>query len=97
MKNQLVIYQLNESIAYCEAKGLSLCFGAYAEHCAGEEIMEIGFNPNSGYVYIALESGVSICSMLGRSVEYLVISFMDGEESFFDSYEEAMDFYGKTI
>lgn len=79
-------------IAYCEAEGLSLCFSAYAEFSAGEYILEIGFNSNSGYVYIALENGISICSMLGRSVEYLVADWNTGEEHFFDSYHEAETF-----
>ncbi|MGL4791352.1 MAG: hypothetical protein ACRCW1_08090 [Anaerotignaceae bacterium] len=80
------------SVAYCEAQGLALCFSAYAEHSAGEDILEIGFNSNSGYVYIALENGISICSMLGRSVEYLVSDWNTGEEHFFDSYHEAETF-----
>ena len=90
----MTIHNLKESIAYCEARGLSNCFDAYAENCAGEQIIEggIGFNPNSGYVYIALENGISICSMLGRDAQYLVTNFEDGEESFFDSYEEAEEF-----
>lgn len=79
-------------VAYCEAQGLSLCFSAYAEHSASEDILEIGFNSNSGYVYIALENGISICSMLGRSVEYLVSDWNTGEEHFFDSYHEAETF-----
>jgi len=44
--------------AYCEAMGLSNVFKAYAEECSREDIMEVGFNPNSGYVYIALENGI---------------------------------------
>ena len=91
-QTQLTINGLNESIAYCEAMGLSKCFEAYAS--IGGDIIEdgIGFNPNSGYVYIALENGISICSMLGRDVEYLVTDFNDGEEHFFDTYEEAESF-----
>ena len=88
--NQLTIYGLNESIAYCEAMGLAKCFEAYAENCAGEDIFEIGFNPNSGYTYIALEcSSITIGSMLGRAVEYMVTDFDSGEEFFFDTYQEA--------
>jgi hypothetical protein len=82
------IYNL-ENPAYCEAMGISKVFAAYAENCAGEDIMEVGFNPNSGYVYIALENGVQICSVLGRDVEYLTIDFETGEETFHDQYEEA--------
>ena len=82
---------LAPSIAYCEAKGLSLCFEAYANNCSGELINEIGFNADSGYVYIYLENGVSICSCMGQSVEYLTTNFSNGEEFFHDSYEVAID------
>jgi hypothetical protein len=84
------IYGCGESIAFCEAQGLAKCFQAYADNCVGEDIMSIGFNPNSGYTYIALENGLQICSMLGREVEYLIVNFMDGEETFYDSYEIAI-------
>lgn len=88
---QLTINGLSEAIAYCEAVGLSKVFQAYADYCEREDIMEggIGFNPNSGYVYIALESGITICSCLGRDAEYLVTNFETGEETFYDTYEEA--------
>lgn len=95
MKNSnqsIEINGLSDSIASCEAFGLSLCFVAYAEYCAGEYILQIGFNPSSGYTYIALENGITICSMLGRTVEYLVTSFENGEEYFFDTYREAETF-----
>ena len=91
----LTIYNLtNDGICVCEAYGLSKVFEAYADNCAKESILEggIGFNPNSGYVYIALENGISICSMLGRNAEYLVTNFESGEETFFDNYEEAEEF-----
>jgi len=92
-KNQLQINGLSQDrIAYCEAEGLSKVFAAYASECVVEYINEIGFNPNSGYVYIALENGITICSMLGRDVEYLVTDFKDGEEHFFDEYSQATSF-----
>lgn len=56
---------------------------------ASEDIFEIGFNENSGYVYIALENGVSIASCFGQSVEYIVTDMENGEEFFYDSYTEA--------
>lgn len=87
---QTTIYNLSNP-AFCEAQGLSKVFQAYADNCAGGDIMEVGFNANSGYVYIALENGVSICSMLGREVEYLTTNFESGEELFFDEYETALD------
>jgi hypothetical protein len=91
----LTIHGINENgPKYCEAIGISKVFAAYAEYCVKEEIMYngVGFNPNSGYVYIALENGVTICSMLGREVEYLVTNFDTGNEYFFDTYEEAITF-----
>ena len=80
------------NIAPCEAMGLSKCFEAYAS--INEEIMEggIGFNPNSGYTYIALENGISICSMMGRECEFLLYDSQDEEEHFFDTYEEAVNY-----
>lgn len=90
--NATEIKGINSTIAYCEAQGLSKVFDAYSE--ITEEIMEIGFNPNSGYVYIALENGISICSMLGRDVEYLVTDFDNGDETFYNTYEEALNNYG---
>lgn len=82
----------SHSLCYLEAIGMSKVFEAYAS--IGEEIMEdgISFNPNSGYVYIALENGISICSMMGRDVEYLVTDFNDGEEHFFNTYEEVCSY-----
>jgi hypothetical protein len=90
MTNQIEITGISNAIAYCEAKGLSKVFMAYANECTRMEIMEVGFNPNSGYVYIALEDGISICSNLGNDVEFLVTDFNNGEETFYNSYKEAL-------
>lgn len=82
-----------KSLTYCETMGLSKCFKALADLGDKAEPIDydfaIGFNENSGYVYIALEEGIDICSMLGRDVEYLVTDYNDGEEFFFDTYKEA--------
>jgi len=83
------IYGFKDSIAACEAHGLSEVFKAYAENCSGEDIMEIGFNPNSGYVYIALENGIQIASRMGQSVEFIVTDFEDEQEYFFEQYQHA--------
>ncbi len=84
------LYNFDNQIAYCEAMGLSKCFEAYAKNCSSEEIMLIGFNKYSGNVYIALENGITICSMLGRDVSYICHSNED-EELFFASYEETLN------
>jgi hypothetical protein len=75
-----------------EAQGLSNIFKAYAENAIGESIFEIGFNSNSGYTYIFLDNAVTICSMLGRDVEYMVINNEDGEDIFFDTYDKAINY-----
>ena len=79
----------NNVICNLEAIGLSNCLMAYAENNC-DDIQEIGFNSNSGYVYIALENSVQICSRLGSRVEYLVTDFDTGEEKFFDRYQEVV-------
>ena len=79
------------SFAYLESVGLSKVIAAYADNAAGEEINSIGFNHNSGYVYIFLENGISICSCLGQSVEYLTNNQETEEEQFFDTYDEAIN------
>jgi hypothetical protein len=91
MQNEITLYGFNpHSIAHLEAKGLAKCFDAYASVC--EEISQIGFNPNSGYVYIALDNGIQIASMLGQDIEYIVVDH-DGTEHFLDTYESAENFF----
>lgn len=82
---------LNESICALEAVGLSKVFDAYADYAAGEYINSIGFNHNSGYIYICLENGISICSAFGQPVEYLINNQETEEEDFFDTYDEAIN------
>lgn len=83
------MHGFSDSIAFCEAQGLALCFQAYANSCSRVGIEAIGFNSDSGYVYIALETGIQICSCLGNPVEFLFTDFGTGEEYFYESYEEA--------
>lgn len=64
---------------------------AYRDYAWKEEVMCAGMNLNTGYVYIALENGVTIASCFGQSVDYIVTDFEDGEEFFFDDYEEALE------
>ncbi len=50
-----------------------------------------GFNTNTGYVYIALESGVTIASCFGQAPDFIVTDYDDGTEYFEDSYEDALN------
>lgn len=86
----LIMYNLSKP-AYCEAKGLSKVWEAYANECSRDEIFQVGFNSQTGYVYIALENGITIGSAFGHSVEYIINDPEDGEECFFDSIEEAQE------
>lgn len=83
---------IKDSIAHLEAIGFSRVFNAYANEVGSEDIMEIGFHANSGIVYIALENGISICSAFGEEVEFLTMDYDDNEETFFESYDEALEF-----
>ena len=76
------------SFAYLEAKGKSKVWMAYAEHFANEEILDEGFNPNSGYVYIALENGVTIASSFGQDVDFVIYDETEGQEMFLYSIDE---------
>lgn len=64
---------------------------AYRNECWNESIMECGFNTNTGYVYIALDNGISIASCFGQDVEYIIYDFEIGDEYFLDSYAEALE------
>lgn len=90
----LTIHNLSEDICSLEAVGLSKVFMAYANYCPCETIMDggIGFNENSGYVYIALENGVTIASCLGQDVVYIVTNFDTGHEEFLELYHEAIEY-----
>jgi hypothetical protein len=80
-----------ENPAYLESKSLSKLWESYSENCPCEDIFEVGFNENSGYVYIALESNITLVSSFGQDVEFLVTDFDSGEETFFETIDEAQD------
>jgi hypothetical protein len=82
----------NVSFAYLDAKSKSIVWNAYAENFAGEEIMAEGFNINSGYVYIALENGVTIASAFGKKVEYIVFDHESEQEDFLYTIEQVYSF-----
>ena len=51
-------------------------------------IEETGHNPKTGWVYIALESGVTLASN-GKAVKYVATNWMTNKEYYFDSYDNA--------
>ena len=86
---------MQNSFAYLDAKSKSIVWSAYAEYFADDEIMEEGFNINSGYVYIALENGVTIASAFGKKVEYIVFDEETEQEDFLSSVKQAYAFLQK--
>jgi hypothetical protein len=79
---------MENSFAYLESIGKSKVWKAYADNFANEDILEEGFNPNSGYIYIALENGITIGSCVGQDVEYIVFDNETENELILDNYEE---------
>jgi hypothetical protein len=75
-----------------------LCLEAY-NNLSGydkEPIEDIGFNQHSGYVWLYMESGITICSKFGQSVIYMFTDD-DGQEHEFTTHFEACEFcqFGK--
>ena len=81
-----------ETLSYLELKGLANVINAYAENCPNEEISCSGFNEKTGYVYIALENGIQICSAFGKDVEYITYDPTGENEMFFDDFEKIVEY-----
>ena len=64
---------------------------AYYIHAENEELYEVDYNEKTGYVYIALENGITIANNSDR-VEYIVFDGKNGQEEFFDEYEQAENY-----
>lgn len=86
---------MTNSMAYLDAKSKAIVWNAYAENFAGEEITEEGFNINSGYVYIALENGVTIASAFAQDVVYFVNDWENDTEIEFSSVDELNEYLNK--
>tara|TARA_R100001591_G_scaffold85226_2_gene91604 strand:- start:586 stop:867 length:282 start_codon:yes stop_codon:yes gene_type:complete len=77
-------------MGYQDIESMKLIIDAWY-NLTDRDIFEAGFNTMSGYVYISLENGVTICSCFGQEVEYLVTDYDTGEEYFYETYEEALN------
>ena len=86
--NNLVPQQFN----YNQAKSyLGLLWYAEEENLDSEfTIMEVGYNPSSGYVYIAYEEGLTIAVFEGRDSinDIILFGYNDEGEFELDSIEE---------
>lgn len=72
------------------ASYINICID-FIKYAPREEIMEVGYNSSSGYVYIALENGVTIASAFNQEVEYIITNWETGEEHFCETYESALN------
>lgn len=72
------------------ASYINICID-FIKYAPREEIMEVGFNSSSGYVYIALENGVTIASAFNQEVEYIITNWETGEEHFCETYGSALN------
>jgi len=89
IQNEIVEFPIDK-MGSLDIESIDIVIKAYKKFADGEYIEFSGFNNMSGYVYICLSNGVQIISNFGQEVEFLVTHFEDGEEFFFDTYEEAM-------
>jgi len=89
MENKIE-FDLN-TMGSMDIESMHIVIKAFRDLNSNEYIMDggTGFNTNSGYVYIALENGITLASCFGQSVDYIVSDFDTGEEYFCDTYKEA--------
>lgn len=80
---------------YSDALSKANIWERYANYFAGEEIMEEGFNLNTGYVYLALENGVTIASCFGQAAEFFVYDQDTDEEISFLFYQDLQNYLNK--
>lgn len=88
---------MTNSMAYLDAKSKSIVWNAYAEYFASEDIMEEGFNINSGVVYIALENGITICSSFGHDVFYVIYDNETDQDIEFSTLDELQEHNNRAI
>jgi hypothetical protein len=86
---------MKTSFGYSDAMSKANVWERYANHFGGEEIMEEGFNINTGYVYLALDNGVTIASCFGQPAEFFVYDEETEEEISFLFYEDLQNYLNK--
>tara|TARA_R110002051_G_scaffold322075_2_gene411615 strand:- start:152 stop:451 length:300 start_codon:yes stop_codon:yes gene_type:complete len=89
MENKIE-FDLN-TMGSMDVESMHIVIKAFRDLNSNEYIMDggTGFNTSSGYVYIALENGITLASCFGQSVDYIVTDYDTGEEHIYDTYEEA--------
>tara|TARA_R100000084_G_scaffold24388_1_gene8699 strand:+ start:102 stop:533 length:432 start_codon:yes stop_codon:yes gene_type:complete len=78
--------------AYCyqlERNNVGSVYHNSAGYC-DFNIEETGHTKDTGYLWIALESGITIASN-GNKVKYVATNWLTNEEFFFDDYDKAIE------
>ena len=81
-----------EKMGSSDLESMNIVIDTYKDKASGEFIHSSGWNDQSGYAFIALESGVEILSCFGQDPDFIVYDHDTGEEIFFDSFEEAQEY-----
>ena len=88
------IYNLDK-MSYIELGNLTKVLQSWKENAESEDIMEIGYNEKTGYVYISFESnGVQIACRFNEDVKYLATDRDTGDEYWLTSWEDCVDTQG---
>ena len=85
------LQELFNNLYGSDLESLKIVTAEYLKLTDKDYIESAGMNYNTGYVYLALESGVCIASCFGQEATFIVTDFEDGEEYFEDSYQDAID------
>jgi hypothetical protein len=82
-----------EVVSKREANALTTLFSVYAESSFVDEPMTFGHNNQSDYFYIAFENvNLSIALTPRGDVMFVTFDFENGNEEYFDTEEEAMEY-----
>ena len=88
------IYNL-EKMSYIELANLNKVLTAWKDEAYNEDIMEIGYNEKTGFVYMAFESnGIQIACKFNEDVRYLATDRETGDEYWLTSWDDAIDTQG---
>ena len=82
-----------EVVSKREANALTTLFSVYTESSFVDEPITFGHNNQSDYFYIAFENvNLSIALTPRGDVMFVTFDFENGNEEYFDTEEEAMEY-----
>lgn len=75
----------NCRLTYLDAKAKAKILNDYAENFESQLIIDEGFNPSNGVLYIVLENGIHICASYAKTDVFYVI-LNDSEDGYISFY-----------